>query len=169
MIETKEIKQSRLKTTTALLGSSAFVAIAVLIPHQAGESNAWRWWCGGFFGLCATVFCWLLIRPQQLKLDPRGFTVTGGLIYSPKKVSWNSIDPFFLYRLPRGGKAIAYNYREGAERPHTPGARLSRRFGADGSLPRLWPGSPDRMVEDLNSYREQALRMTSTLPQSSNS
>jgi hypothetical protein len=157
MIETKQIQQSRLKTTIAFLGSSAFVAIAVLLPREAGQSNDWRWWCGAFFGLCTAVFCWLLIRPQRLTLDQQGFTVGGGLVRSPKKILWRNIDPFFVYRLPRGGKMIAYNYKQGAERPRTLLMKLNGRLGAEGSLPRLWPGSPDHLVEELNAYRQQAL------------
>jgi hypothetical protein len=157
MLENKEIVQSPLKTTIAFLGSSAFVAIAALLPTRVGESNDWRWWGGSFFGLCAVVFCWLLIRPQRLALDPEGFTVRGGFVRSPKRIPWRSIDPFFVYRLPRGGKMIAFNFRPGAKPHHTLLMKLNRRLGAEGSLPKLWPGSPDQLVEELNAYRERAL------------
>jgi hypothetical protein len=157
MFESEEIIQSRLKTSVAFLGSSAFVAIATLLPSQAGESNDWRWWCGAFFGLCAVVFCWLLIRPQRLTLDREGFTVRGGFVRSPKRIPWRSIDPFFVYRLPRGGKMIGFNFRPGAEPRHTLLRKLNRRLGAEGSLPKLWPVPPDQLVEELNAYRQRAL------------
>jgi hypothetical protein len=158
MLETKQLVSSRLKTAAVLFGSLIFVAIAAFLPANAGESNQWRWWGGAFFGLGAVTFSWLLIRPQQLILDPEGFTVRGGLVRSPKRIAWRSIDPFFLYQLPRGGKMIAYNFRPGAGPDPTLLRKLNRRLGADGSLPRLWPGSPSRFVEELNAYREQALK-----------
>src|SRR5438270_646838 len=157
MLETKEIVQSRVKTTIALLGSSAFVAIAALLPRQAGESNDWRWWCGALFGLGVLVFSWLLIRPQRLTLDQEGFSVSGGLARSPKKIPWRNIEPFFLYQLPRGGKMIAFNFKPGAEVHRTLLMKLNAKLGADGSLPRLWPGSPHNLVDELNAYRERAI------------
>ena len=158
MLETREIAGSRQKTVVALVGSLAFVAIALLLPSSAGESNDWRWLGGGFFGLGAVVFAWLLVRPQRLILDPDGFTVAGGLVRSPKKILWHNIGPFFLYQLPRGGKMIAYNFRPECEPDQSLLMKLNKRLGAEGSLPRLWTGSQDRLVEELNAYREQALQ-----------
>ena len=157
MLETKEIVQSRVKATIALFGSSAFVAIAVLLPRQAGESNDWRWWCGAFFGLGVLLFSWLLIRPQRLTLDKEGFAVSGGLARWPKKIPWRSIEPFFLYQLPRGGKVIAFIFQAGADVHRTLLMKLNAKLGADGSLPRLWPGSPDDLVDELNAYRQGAI------------
>ena len=152
MLRTKEIVASRLKISGVLLGSLAFVAIAAVLPSQRGDLDQWRLWGGAFFGICAVVFCWLLIRPQRLTLDPEGFRMSGGLVRSPKRIAWRSIEPFFVYRLPRGGKMIGFNFQ--------PEAKPNRTL--EGSLPKLWPGSPDQLVEELNAYRKQALEPRST-------
>jgi hypothetical protein len=162
MLQTREIVASRLKITGVLLGSLAFVSIAALLPSQRGDSDQWRLWGGAFFGICAVVFCWLLIRPQRLTFDPEGFTVSGGLVRSPKKIAWRSIEPFFVDRLPRGGKMIGFNFRPEARPDRTLLMKLNGRLGAEGSLPKLWPGSPDQVVEELNAYRKQALETRST-------
>ena len=162
MLQTREIVASRLKITGVLLGSLAFVSIAALLPSQGGDSDQWRLWGGAFFGICAVVFCWLLIRPQRLTLDPEGFRVSGGLVRSPKRIAWRSIEPFFVYRLPRGGKMIGFNFQPEGAPDRTLLMKLNGRLGAEGSLPKLWPGSPDQLVEELNAYRKQALETRST-------
>jgi hypothetical protein len=112
-------------------------------------------WLGvGFFGLCSALFLCLLVRPQVLILDQTGFTLTGGLIWSPRKVAWRDAQEFFVYQLPRGGKMIGFNFQSGAE---TPWRRFNRNFGAEGTLPKLWTESPEQMVEELNAYRSRAL------------
>jgi hypothetical protein len=138
-----------------LLLSLAFVAGGVLIVRDP-SSGAGGWLCMTFFGLCAVVFAIQLIRPQVLTLDIDGFTLDGGLVWSPKTVLWRDVQGFFVYRLPRGGKMIGYNWEPGAKKD-TAARRLVRAFGADGALPKGWPGSPEQMVEDLNAYRLWAL------------
>jgi hypothetical protein len=64
-------------------------------------------------------FIWLAIRPQRLLLDDDGFTVAGGFVRSPKKVLWRNVEKFFVYRLPKGGKLVAYTL--------LPQARISQR------------------------------------------
>lgn len=155
MLAPREYVSSRAKTSLLLLGSLAFVSIAAFLPEDGGGSS-WRLWCGGFFGLGGLVALWLLVRPQRLRLDSTGFTVLGGLVRSPKPIPWGDISPFFLYRLPRGGRMIGFNFRPGAA-SRTRLAEFNRRLGAEGALPKLWPGSPEHMVEELNDFREQAL------------
>jgi hypothetical protein len=151
-----EIATSRWKLALYLAGSLAFVAIALRLPPQP-HRDAWKLQLGiGFFGLCAVVFAWLLIRPQRLALDAEGFTLLGGFVASPKKVCWRDIDEFFIYRLPRGGKMIGFNYKPGV-RPVSPLVRPHRLRGADGALPKGWARSPEEMVAELNAYRRRAL------------
>jgi len=75
---------------------------------------------------------------------------------SPKTTRWSEIEEFFVYRLPKGGKMIGFNYRPGAS-PHSTLSKINRRFGAEGALLNLWPGSPEAMAEELNEYRALAL------------
>jgi hypothetical protein len=114
-------------------------------------------WVGSvLFGLGLPLFSWLVIRPQSLLLSSDGFILSGGLILSPRQVLWTDIDGFFVYRLPRGAKAIGYNFRSPVRGalPSKPGGR---RFGVKRLLPSGWPLSTEEMVETLNRYRLQAL------------
>ena len=152
-----EISTARWKIALYLAGSLIFVAAALLaLQHPDGDVLGLQLGLA-FFGLCAVVFVWLLIQPQRLLLDDQGFTLLGGFVRSPKMILWTDIDEFFVYRLPRGGKMIGYNYKPGA-RATLRLAKLNRLFGADGALPKGWPRSPERMAEELNSYRLQATR-----------
>jgi hypothetical protein len=155
-VRSLEIVGSRWKIALYLAVSLGFVAIGVLMLGDPEEA-AWKALLGlGFFGLCALIFLWLLIRPQRLLLDGQGFTIGGGLVRSPKLVRWRDIEPFFVYRLPKGGKMVGYNYRPGA-RSDGMLAQISRRLGADGALPKGWPMSPEALVDDLNAFRARAL------------
>jgi hypothetical protein len=151
----RTIEASRLQISLYLLGSLVFVVIG-LVVIQNPSPRIGAWFAVLFFGLCAAVFATLLLRPQVLILDAGGFTVGGGLIRSPRKVLWRDVEGFFVYRLPKGGKTIGYNLAPAA-RKDTPLTRIASSLGADGALPRGWPGSPEKMVEDLNAYRLWAL------------
>ncbi|MBO9709282.1 MAG: hypothetical protein J7521_13830 [Caulobacter sp.] len=151
----RTIQASRVKACLYLAGSLAFVAIGVLMV-QDPATGLKGWLALGFFALCAACFIVMLVRPQTLELDIQGFTVRGGFIRSPKTVLWRDVETFFVYRLPKGGKMIGYNLVPAA-RNQTALGRMARSFGADGALPKGWPGSPDAMVEDLKAYRQWAL------------
>ena len=149
---TKEYVQSLGKTLAILLVCLAFVAIAIFAPDDHSQSKSWRFWCGSFFGLCGFVGVWTLARPRKLTLDSEGFTLSGGFLRSPKKTLWDVVEGFFVYRLPRGGKMIGFNYIPGRG-PSTALVKLNGRLGAEGALPKLWPGPPEALAEELNSYR----------------
>jgi hypothetical protein len=153
----KRYASSRGKIIASLIGSLAFVAIAIFVPDSRSQSDLWRYGCGLFFGLCAVVFLWLLVRPQTLTLDAEGFTVAGGFVRSPRKTLWREIEGFFIYRLPRGGTMVGFNFAPGI-RPTTALMKLNRRLGVDGAVPRLFPGSAESLAEELNSYRDQFVR-----------
>ncbi|MNY33539.1 hypothetical protein D3C86_1678220 [compost metagenome] len=152
----EEITSSRGKTARFLLISLVFVAVSIAIPNDAPGERYKLWLAGAFFGLCSVVFAFLLIRPQRLLLTPTGFTVAGGLVWSPKQILWRDVDPFFVYRLVRGGKMIGYNFTPGS-RKDSALFHVNRFVGAEGGLPMDWPGSPEQMVELINVYRAQAL------------
>ena len=154
----RTITGSRVKSLLLLLASLAFVLIGMWQARGPAPVD-WRVWLGlALFGLGVLVFAWLLVRPQRLVLNDSGFTVAGGLVRTPWHVRWDEVDGFFVYRLPRGGKMIGYNYAEGA-RPESVLLSLNRRFGADGALSKGFPGSPEQLVEELNRHRAQALRL----------
>lgn len=151
----RTIEASRLKMSLYLAGSLIFVAIGAMMVGD-DSTNLKAWLALVFFGLCAAIFAFLLMRPQVLELDAKGFTVRGGFIRAPKKVLWRDVESVFVYKLPRGGKMIGYNLVPAA-RKDTALGRIARSFGADGALPKGWPGSPEKMAEDLNAYRVWAL------------
>jgi hypothetical protein len=155
MPDTREYRSSRVKAALYLLLSIGFVSLGFL-PSSTRPGGWALWLAVGFFALGIPVFATLLIRPQRLLLDRSGFTVTGGLIRKPSTTRWQDMEGFFVYRLPKGGKMIGYNYS-----PDAPDVsslvKVSRRFGADAALPKGWPGSPDVMVDELNAFRERAL------------
>lgn len=155
-MDVEEIKSSRGKTVLGLLVSLTFVAIFVAIPSEPAADSHKAWLGGGFFGLCSVVFACLLIRPQRLSLTPTGFTVSGGLIRSPKHVLWRDVDSFFEYRLPRGGTMVGYRFVPGA-RSDSALIRVSRSLGAEAALPKGSPESTEQLVERLNAYRARAL------------
>jgi hypothetical protein len=98
----------------------------------------------------------MLVRPQILKLDAEGFTLGGGLTRKPYRVFWRDIEPFFVFRLPRGGAMAGFNYVAG-RRPQTALSTMSHNLGADGALPKAWALSTEALVAKLNDYRERAL------------
>lgn len=151
----RSIEASRLKLWLYLALSLIFVAGGVLMV-QDPSTGLKGWLVLAFFGLGVAVFVVLLVRPQVLELDPKGFTLRGGFIRSPKTVLWRDVESIFVYKLPRGGKMIGYNLVPGI-RKDTALARMARSFGADGALPKGWAGSPEKMAEDLNAYRLWAL------------
>jgi hypothetical protein len=163
-MEPLTITGSRLKTILYLAMSLAFVAGGVWVIGHPSQSKdlIYGWLSIALFGLAALVFGWLLARPQVLRLDAEGFSLRGGLVRSPRVTRWRDIQPFFVFRLSRGGKMIGFNYAEGRA-PSTTLAFVSGLAGAEAGLPKGWPKSPEAMVVILNDYRERALAFQSRL------
>jgi hypothetical protein len=149
------IKGSPGKTLLYLACSLGFVTIGLFLFRDPGQTTI-AWLCTGFFGLCSATLAWLLIHPHTLTLDESGFTLSGGLVRAPKTTAWRDVEGFFVYRLPKGGKMIGYNFAPGV-RKDTVMAKIVRGLAADGVLPKGWPQSPDKMAETLNAYRARAL------------
>ena len=149
------IRSSVGKTLLYLVISLVFVSIGLVMLGDPSQATT-AWGCILFFGLGGLVFIWLLVRPQLLILDDEGFTLSGGMVRSPKMTLWRDVESFFVYRLPRGGKMVGYNFAPG-RRKETALAKLARGLGADGALPKGWPMSAEKMAETLNERRMRAL------------
>jgi hypothetical protein len=136
-----------------------FVGAAIFLPGDDPHA-IWRLLTVGLFGLGGVVQAWILVRPQRLTLDAEGFTLSGGLMRSGsvKTIPWRDVEEFFVWRSGRGNKMIALNFQPDASE-RTGFARFSRAFGADGALPSEWSERAEKMVDELNAYREQALQM----------
>jgi hypothetical protein len=157
MLPEKEFVSSPVKTVLLLVVSLGLVGAAVLPPKGTAMPEPMRWLAGGFFGLCAIVFAWLLVRPMRLILDPQGFSIGGGLVLSPKKTLWRDVDQFFVYGVAPARKMVGFNYKPGV-RDRSKLVKFSRRTaGVDGALPILSRGSPEQLVAELNDYRRHAL------------
>lgn len=151
-----EIIGSRWKAALYLAISLGFVAIGVMMVRDPQAGGVIAWFCLLLFACCALIFARVLVRPQRLQLDSQGFIVVGGLTGTSDLVRWRDIEPFFVYRLPRAGAMIGYNFAPGA-RPDSKFRKFSRWMGAEASLPKGWSKSPAAIVEQLNAYRAQAL------------
>jgi hypothetical protein len=85
-------------------------------------------------------------------------------VRTPKRVAWADIERFFVYRAPRGGKLIGYNYLPGRA-PPSPLRGIARAFGADGGLPRNWTLSPEALVALLNDCRAKCAPLGASAPE----
>ena len=159
-MEREVIRESRGKTALFLGLCLAFVSIAVFVMPREPLKNALEaLLCGGLFSLLALVFCVRLLKPGSLILDHDGFTVSD-LFGRPHKTLWRDVSEFFEWRLPRGGKVIAFNYLEGRS-PKSGLLGIARRLGAEGTVTGLYGGSRADMMAKLNGYRTGALRSPS--------
>jgi hypothetical protein len=151
------IKASAGKTILLLVLSVGFVLIGGSEIISEGASVDFRAWLGVmFFGLGAIVFSVLLFRPMIIALDLDGFTVSGGLIRNAKLTPWRDVEGFFVYKLPRGGKLVGYNYTAGAS-SRSKMASINKLLGAEAALPKGFVLSPEKLAETMNDYRERAL------------
>ena len=150
--ETEELTSSRSKAAIGLIGCLAFVAISVF-AEQSGDTN-WKLQAGGiFFGLCALTFVAMLMRPHRLRLDHEGFSLSGGLTRSPRKIGWRDVGEFYVRPLSRGARMVAFKYAEGATIP------FGGVLGKSGGIPGVWPDGPEALVYLLNNYRDKALSL----------
>lgn len=148
----EEIESSRMKAIFLALGCAAFVGIGFWALQK--EQHVEFWMCATLvlFGFGLSVATILLLRPMKLHLDDYGFTISGGVIWHARRVLWAEVELFTIIYLPREGKIIGYNFKPNVRKP-TLWMSLNRSFGAHASLPKLWPGKPEDLVDKLNSYR----------------
>ncbi|MXO57958.1 hypothetical protein GRI89_00145 [Altererythrobacter salegens] len=148
--EFEELTSSRGKAAIGLIGCLAFVAIS-LFAEQSGDTS-WKLQAGGiFFGLCALTFVAMLIRPHRLRLDPEGFTLSGGLTRTPRKIGWRHVGEFYVRPLSHGASMVAFKYADEAVVP------FGGVLGKSGGIPGVWPDGPDALAYMLNDYRDAAL------------
>lgn len=153
----RTIKASRFKASLQLVMSLVFVAVGLMMVriNPVGLIGLAGWLVLLFFGPSAAILVVLLVRRRSLELDAKGFTLRGGLIRLPRKVLWRDIEPFFLYRLPKGGKMIGYKFVPASRKEMA--LERADSLEADDAMIDEWPRSPEKMVEDLNAYRHWAL------------
>ena len=143
MVSSKEIRGSRLKFAGILVIclAGAVASFGFRSAHYGGFRGIIVYLAPAFFVLGMAVCIVALVSPMRLMLDRDGFTVKGGLIFSPRKEHWSEISEFFVQRYARGVTMIGYN----------------RRSGTLAGLPSGWTLSTQEMVWMLNRYRAEAL------------
>jgi hypothetical protein len=166
-VEPVAIQGSRRQAAVLLAASLAITAVfAWLIAHSSDVG--WAWIGLASFGFSSLVQLWLYVRPQVLRLDSSGFTLSGGLIWAPQTISWQEIEGFFVHRVRDGQgmgetELIGFNFAPGArKRSFVRG--VFRRLGAEHSRPSGWPEAPEEMVAELNTYRQRALAVSTGEP-----
>jgi hypothetical protein len=142
MVRSKEIRGSRLKTAGYLVIclAAAVASYGLRTAHHSGLRGIVLYLALPLCLLATAIFMVVLVSPMRLVLDRDGFTVKGGLIFSPRKEQWSDVGEFFVLRLARGGKMIGYR----------------RKSGTDAGLPGGWALSTVEMVGMLNRYRAEA-------------
>lgn len=149
----EEIISSRPKSVLLGLGSWSFVAAVIWLLGERSGDNVWIYAALFFFGFCGSVGIYELISPNKLRLDDKGFTLSGGFMRGERQTKWSDVEPFAVINVAQGGKVIAYNLKPHA-RHETLAMKLNRAIvGADCGLPLGWPGKPEDLADRLNAYR----------------
>lgn len=148
------ISTPRWKLALCLGASLLPVAIGLLMQDRS-HPDAWKLELATiFFGLCSAAFAWLLVSPGRVLLDAEGFTVRGGFVLTPWTVRWRDVDAFLPFTISRSHRVVGFRYRAGFRHPFR--RRFTRFGGVDELLP-IWWRSTEKVVEQLNAYRTQAL------------
>ena len=149
----EEIISSHWKSIWLVLGGWSFVAVAVWLLGEGSGDNVWIYAALFFFGFCGIVGIYELINPPKLRLDDKGFTLSGGFMRGERQTKWSDVEPFAVINVAQGGKIIVYNLKPHA-RNETLVMKLVRAIaGADCGLPMGWPGKPEELADRLNAYR----------------
>ena len=142
----QEFVSSRSRSVLNLLLSLIFVVIGV----ATWRDTDWVLRSGLiFFSFCAAIFVLLSLRPQRLKLDDEGLTLSGGLLLSAQKIRWHDISEFQVRRLHPGSRMVTFTYSSNVSLP------IRRGLGRSGAIAGKWPGGPEAMVQRLNDYKDK--------------
>ena len=136
-----------------ILGSGAFVAVAILV-YDKHPFVAWL--CGGFFGLCALVgLVNLHPRAGYLTLRADGFEFAS--LFRKTFVRWNDVEAFVPIRMS-GNKFVAWNYVQGYG-AHEKMRRINLSVsGIEAMLPDTYGFTNEELAARMNELRETARR-----------
>lgn len=159
------IRASRTRGLWLMIGSGAFVAIA-LMPLASGGSEGPLVFPLVFFGLCGLIGLCLLISPSRLEISPSGITQT--VLWRTARFAWSDVHAFRPATIGLTNKTVGFDYL--VERPSRGGLRRlnSAIAGVQGSLAAGWEIKPEPLADLLNQAREQwAVRVAGPLEVSS--
>jgi len=160
-VEPRTIRSSRIKSFFYLFGGIALVWVMThAVRDSASQSGVIAvkllvaGWVGiVLFGLAALGGAITLIHPRALTLDGSGFTLRTLFVRSQLKIAWRDIQGFHVRKQGKY-KSIGFRLEPSAK------TSLNRRPGIELSLSGAgWPLSTEKMVEVLNTYRQQALNI----------
>jgi len=117
-------------------------------------SPVFGWLCIVLFAFIGLLSAVLVLRPQTLRLDAQGFTISGGPLLKPATTLWRDVTEFFVFNMPSGGTLPGYNFQ-----PHyTRNARLRRinsKLGAESTVAGRWKISTEELTAALENYRQR--------------
>lgn len=153
MSDSRVFRASKKKAFFLLLGSLAFVAIAVFI---APENPLLGWSCAGFFGLgIPTSIFMMLPNAMFLRLDSEGFEM--GAMFGSHRILWDEVDGFRISSI-RGAKMIEIIYNENYKRQAVGRAVASAMSGMEGAIANSYNAPLDEVLGALLSWKERFAR-----------
>jgi hypothetical protein len=148
---------SRLKTSFALVGALAFVALgAWLIGRGAASPKAVP---AGilsvvFFGACGLLAAVAIARPNRLTLTQTGFVLKTAL-RRPRRVNWTDIDSVFIWSY-RSAHLVAYRLKRGRASDGVTTPLSQSIAGIDGSLGGMWRVPPEVLLARVEARMSAA-------------
>jgi hypothetical protein len=148
---------SRLKTSLALAGALAFVALGVWLVSQ-GQASPKAFLAGilsiVFFGACGLAGAVSLARPNRLTLSKTGFELETAL-RRPRRVDWADLDSVFIWTY-RSTRLVAYRYKPGRV-PDGVMTQMSQSIASvDGSLGGGWRVGPEVLLARVQARMSAA-------------
>jgi hypothetical protein len=155
----KENAWSTVNNIIIAIVGALFANVGAVIALAIDSPWNWLWIALAVFcGVASIFFVGLAVRPLRLTLDADGFRLSGGWMRLPRFVAWQELDgPMSCYSIGRGQGVIGYNLvsREDDAVRGEPYGRV--RLRPDCTIPDVWNVGGDRVVEELNRCREQAI------------
>lgn len=127
-------------------------ALAAIGALMVLEGQPLGWLIGGFFGLCAIAFVWLLLGDFGVTLDHDGIEIR--TLFTRKRYRWVHVSEFSPYRM-HGSAMVLF---DDADRPDGMLTELNRKIvGKTESIPAvLLSGSVEQAAALMNQYRSVA-------------
>lgn len=143
---TTELVSSHPKAFFGFVVVSLAFFCGFLFRNEMGDLFFWS--NALFTGVFTVLALWIMIRPHRLRLDDDGFTLSGGLHWSPMRVAWRDVEKFVAKTYGTRWVQIGIRFR-----PRVKRSWLSGWLDIDDSLPGGWDLSDAEMVDYLNEHR----------------
>lgn len=151
-MNTLELKASAKKQAGYLI---IFIGLAIVGGFMAADGDTVMGVAAVLLGSAGSaVFAALLIRPQKLIIDEKGFALTGGIKKEGYRFRWQDIESFGVMRV-RSAKMVGYNFATGYEAPHSLLRGLNVDLaGYEAAIPDVGM-KPEQLSELLNDWKRR--------------